>query len=184
MERGFATHDDVVVDRVVYANWNSEEAEKLARGYLRWTDRSGIVPAGVWSANDPIAFGAMRAFEEAGLEAGEDAFFVGLNWSRDALEAILADRMEMTDGGHFLAGGWSMVMLRDHADGVDFAENDWRQRFAMSALNAGLAERFTATFGAQEWDVIDFGRFRREPGGEYDFSLQALLDAVDGGGGT
>ena len=46
---------DVVVDRLLFANWNAIEAETLADRYFQWAKRAGIRPAGVWAANDPIA---------------------------------------------------------------------------------------------------------------------------------
>src|SRR5262249_22831549 len=113
---------DVVLDRLLFANWNAAEAETLADRYFGWAQRSGIRPAGVWAANDPIALGAMKAMEKNGLVAGRDLGVVGLNWSPEALDAVKAGRMILTDGGHFFEGGWSMVLLRDHADGCDFAQ--------------------------------------------------------------
>lgn len=112
---------DVVVDRLLFANWTQSEAERVTANYLGWASRKGIRPAGIWAGNDPMALGALRAAIAAGLVSGRNIQVVGLNWSEDALREIKAGRLLLTDGGHFLLGGWSIVLLRDYADGCDFA---------------------------------------------------------------
>ena len=100
---------DVVVDRMLFANWTQSEAEQVTTNYLSWAARKEIRPAGIWAGNDPMALGALRAVVAAGLTPGRNIQLVGLNWSEDALREIKAGRLLMTDGGHFLLGGWSIV---------------------------------------------------------------------------
>jgi len=171
---------DVVVDRLLFANWNAVEAETLTDRYLRWAHRTGIRPSGIWAANDPMALGAIKAIEANDLAAGRDIDVVGLNWSPDAIAQVAAGRMILTDGGHFLSGGWAIVMLRDHANGCDFAETRADQSFPLASLDrsnlADLAERIEG----RKFDDIRFGQFLAGPGnrcGRYDFSLPALLRA-------
>lgn len=103
MRRALAEAPDVVLDRLIHANWNEAEAELQARRYLERSGRDDA-PVGVWAANDPIALGAMRAFAASGLEAGRHFAIAGLNWSPAGVAAVADRRMELTDGGHFLAG--------------------------------------------------------------------------------
>lgn len=171
---------DVVVDRLLFANWTQSEAEQVTANYLGWASRKQIRPAGIWAGNDPMALGALRAVVAAGLVPGRDIQLVGLNWSEEALREIRAGRLLLTDGGHFLLGGWSIVLLRDYADGCDFATVSPRVEVKTSAItrqNLGSVGDLVKT---RAFDRIDFTKFRAKQGrcGHYDFSLDALISAL------
>ncbi|MEJ0067918.1 MAG: substrate-binding domain-containing protein [Pseudomonadota bacterium] len=77
--------------------------EQVAFEHLDWTDTGGyawtkrILPTvprvdAVWAANDPLAFGALRALHEAGYQPGKDVVVGGLNWSQARSTACSAAR--------------------------------------------------------------------------------------------
>lgn len=171
---------DVVVDRLLFANWTQSEAEQVTTNYLGWASRKEIRPAGIWAGNDPMALGALRAVVAAGLVPGRDIQLVGLNWSEDALREIRAGRLLLTDGGHFLLGGWSIVLLRDYADGCDFAAASPRVEVKTSAITRQNLASVGDLIKTRAFDRIDFARFRAKPGrcGHYDFSLDALISSL------
>ena len=166
----------VRLDRLLTAHWNQEEARTLTAGYLRWLERRNEAPALIWAANDPIAIGAIEALQDAGFAPGEDVLLVGLNWSPEGIRRVARGELLLTDGGHFLAGAWAMVMLRDLADGViDIA--DASIRFPMEALDTHDVATFGERLVAPDWRDIDFARFRHTPDG-YDFSPRRALDML------
>jgi len=178
---------DVVVDRMLYANWTQSEAEQVTANYLSWAARKEIRPAGIWAGNDPMALGALRAITAAGLVPGRNIEVVGLNWSEDALREIKAGRLLLSDGGHFLLGGWSIVLLRDYADGCDFADASPRIEASTSAITRDNLASVSDLIKTRRFDRIDFTRFRAKAGrcGRYDFSLDALISSLarpDGAG--
>ena len=74
-----------------------------------------------------------------------------------------------------------MVILRDHADGMDLSSWKGRIRFPMSAIDQNNVDKFQAVFGDQNWDKVDFSYFRLPPGAEqrgYLFDLKALFRSV------
>lgn len=178
---------DVVVDRMLYANWTQSEAEQVTANYLGWAARKEIRPAGVWAGNDPMALGALRAITAAGLAPGRNIEVVGLNWSEEALREIRAGRLLLSDGGHFLLGGWSIVLLRDYADGCDFADASPRVEARTSAITRDNLASVSDLIKTRAFHRIDFTRFRAKAGrcGRYDFSLDALISSLarpDGAG--
>lgn len=186
--RGFqqavSSYPDVVVDRFLFANWNKADAEALTSVYLAWAQRKGIRVAGIWAANDPMALGAMSAVAKAGLAPGKDVAVVGLNWSKEALSEVAAGRMLLTDGGHFLAGAWAMVVIRDYIDGCDFGEQQTELRFATSAVSLANLAGVRDLIEQQRIGEIDFRTFTaRRDGrcGGYDFSLNAVISAFKAG---
>ncbi|MGC0395947.1 ABC-type sugar transport system substrate-binding protein [Bradyrhizobium liaoningense] len=160
---------DVVVDRLLFANWTQSEAEQVTANYLGWASRKGIRPAGIWAGNDPMALGALRAAIAAGLVPGRNIQVVGLNC-----------RLLLTDGGHFLLGGWSIVLLRDYADGCDFAAVSPRVEVKTSAITRDNLASVGDLIRTRAFDRIDFARFRAKAGrcGQYDFSLDALISSL------
>lgn len=180
LQLAVAAAPDVIVDRMLFANWTQSEAEQVAANYLSWASRKGIRPAGIWAGNDPMALGALKAAAAAGLEPGQNIQVVGLNWSEDALREIKAGRLLLTDGGHFLLGGWSIVLLRDYADGCDFAASSPHIEVKTSAITRDNLASVAALIKTRAFDRIDFARFKARPGrcGQYDFSLDALISSL------
>jgi ABC-type sugar transport system substrate-binding protein len=186
LDAAVAANGDVVVDRMLFANWTQSEAQELTANYLGWAARKNIRPAGVWAGNDPMALGAISAAMASGLTPGKDIQVVGLNWSEDALRQIAAGRLLLTDGGHFLLGGWSIVLLRDYADGCDFAATSTHVEVATSAITRANLVSVQGLIKDRAFDRIDFARFRVKPGqcGHYDFSVDGLISSLSSSSGA
>ncbi|WP_035684410.1 ABC transporter substrate-binding protein [Bradyrhizobium sp. Cp5.3] len=186
LDLAVAAAPDVVVDRMLFANWTQSEAEHVTANYLNWASRKGIRPAGIWAGNDPMALGALNALAAAGLAPGRDIEVVGLNWSEDALREIKAGRLLLTDGGHFLLGGWSIVLLRDYADGCDFAAASPHVEVKTSAVTRNNLVSVSALIRTRAFERIDFARFRAKAGacGRYDFSIDALISSLSPANGA
>jgi ABC-type sugar transport system substrate-binding protein len=95
----------------------------------------------LWAADDQMAFSAIAALRKAG-KAGVDGVVGRLNWSEGGIERVLRGEMLLTHGGHFLGRAWAMVVLRDHHDGGDSAEEDVRLQFPIGAIELPIARRF------------------------------------------
>jgi ABC-type sugar transport system substrate-binding protein len=124
MQRALAEHPQVRLRQLVYSGWTQQRAYEQARQLVkRYPDVSLV-----WSANDEMAFGAMRAFSEAGKRPGSDVFFSAVNTSPAALQAVIDGRLSALVGGHFTLGGWALVELHDHESGVDLDRYGGRDR--------------------------------------------------------
>jgi ABC-type sugar transport system substrate-binding protein len=173
MMRALAQNQDVELVRSFPVMWNADTAYERTASVLRRFDIDAI-----WAANDQIALGALRAAIEASETAGESIVFAGLNWSIDGLSAVRDGAFTMTHGGHFFAGAWSMVMLRDLADG-DLPSGSHVQ-FPMSAIDAETVDRFQTLIGERAWGTIDYRAFTlgQRSKQSYDFTSSAILEAT------
>jgi len=124
MQRALAEHPQVRLRQLVYSGWTQQRAYEQARQLLSRYPKVSLV----WSANDEMAFGAMRAFAEAGRVPGKDALFSAVNTSPEALQAVVDGRLSALVGGHFTLGGWALVELHDYDQGVDLARYGGRDR--------------------------------------------------------
>jgi hypothetical protein len=73
-----------------------------------------------------------------------------------------------------------MIILRDHRDGRDFAEENARLQFPMGAFDLPVARRFS-DIGKVDWRKVNFARFSktRNPAVmRYNFTPDAVLSRL------
>lgn len=177
LEKALAEHSQVKLLQKFVGDWRQDLAETIAfRALKRYPNTQAI-----WCANDPMALGAIQAVKTNGQKPGQDVLISGLNWSLEALDAIELGTMKASAGGHFMLGGWSLVLLYDYLNGKDFIQEEGveiKQRI-FSVINRSNVEMYRKHFGKQEWGKIDFKKFSKVKNPtllHYDFSLDALMD--------
>ena len=132
-----------------------------------------------WAANDDIAIGIIAALSKVGQIGGKDYLIAGLNWSDEGLKRVLDGEMLLTHGGHFFAGAWSMVLLNDKKNGIDFASKGTDIIFPMSEINQHNVKNYLEQFPTSDyWKNINFrsfSKFYHPDIQNYDFSLSNIL---------
>lgn len=171
--RALAENPDVNLVRAFPVMWSFDTASERTAAVLARFQVDAI-----WAANDQISLGAQRAALDAGQVPGRTIIFAGLNWSNEGLAAVRDGTMTMTHGGHFFAGGWSMVMIRDIANGA--LPPGSHIAFPMSPVGPANAKEFLDRFGGRNWGSIDFRTFTLSDGpySDYRFALPAILEAA------
>ena len=117
MLRAVKESRDVILDQLVYADWQKKLAAEKADWLLKRHPSAKLI----WSGNDQMSFGAMEALEKNGGTPGKTVLFSAINTSPEAFSALQSERLSTLAGGHFIAGAWAMVMIHDYARGIDFA---------------------------------------------------------------
>jgi len=175
MRRALADFPQVRLRQVVYGGWSRKRAHEQAAMLLQRYPETRLV----WSANDQMAFGAMRAFEEAGRVPGRDVVFSAVNSSPEALRARIEGRLGVLMGGHFALGGWAMVMLHDDAHGISLARDGLREHQVpvLQSIDAGKARRWLKLLEHDDYGV-DFKRYSAE-GRPANFQYPFLTSPVD-----
>ncbi|AOE86145.1 ABC transporter substrate-binding protein [Pseudomonas sp. TCU-HL1] len=174
--RALAGFPNARLRQLVYSEWNRERAYTQAvQLFQRYPDVKLV-----WSANDEMAFGAMKAATELGYRPGEDLLFSGLNNSPEVLRTYLDGKINALVSGHFTLGGWAMVLLHDYDAGVDFARHGGKDREVrlFIALDRDKATRLLRHIERQGYD-LDFRAFSlvgKKGARDYHFSLEPLID--------
>ncbi|MBK1662511.1 ABC transporter substrate-binding protein, partial [Paracraurococcus ruber] len=189
LHQAIAAAGDAEVARVLPGHWSEREAEAAAGRYLAWARAGGVGTDLVWAANDPMAIGALRAFAAAGETPGETVLFGGVNWTTAALDLIAEGRMEVSFGGHLFAGVLALAVLRDWADGRDFAtEGGGRLRLPLAPARRDRAAALRRMLEAGPWDRIDAAALTRAARGPdapalppLDLLLQRLMPTAAAG---
>lgn len=179
LKKALAGQPNAVLDITLFADWSYERAYTDTGNLLRFARDVNVV----WAANDPMALGAAKALEEAGRDVGEGVVVGGVNWDPPALAALSENKLALDVGGHFMLGGWALVMLYDHHHGQGVLVPGKRLLApvfeTVDSTNAPMLLRFLEE---KAWRQLAFFRHSkaRNPGLQgYDFSLlRGGLDAV------
>ncbi len=176
MRRALADFPQVRLRQVVYGGWDRQRAYEQAQILLQRYPDTRLV----WSANDEMAFGAMRAFAQAGRIPGHDVIFSAVNSSPEALRARIDGRLSVLMGGQFMLGGWAMVMLHDDALGLPI-DRDGQRDYQLPVLRLIDQDRARRWLALPERGAaaIDFRRYSAEgrpPGYRYPFLTQPIVD--------
>jgi ABC-type sugar transport system substrate-binding protein len=178
LQKAVSEYPDVELKQTFYAEWNKNKAYEQTESFLKRYLEIGAI----WAANDPIALGAMEGAIAAGKSPGKDVFIGGLNWDKPALDKVKDGSLVTTVGGHFMIGGWALVILYDYHHGRDFAEEGVQlQPQLFGALHSANINVFLEKLGDRKWNKIDFTKFPKALNPaikEYDFSLDAILQQL------
>ncbi|HZX15531.1 MAG TPA: ABC transporter substrate-binding protein [Pseudomonas sp.] len=124
LRRALQEHPEIKLQQLLYGEWRRQRAYEQAQLMLPRYPEVQLV----WSANDEMAFGVMRAAQELGKQPGKDIYLAALNNSDEVLQARIDGKVSALVGGHFTLGGWAMVMLHDYHAGLDFAARGGKER--------------------------------------------------------
>lgn len=170
---------NVVLDQVVYGDWNRAKAQEQSVWLYQRYPQTRLI----WAGNDLMSFGAMESWRARGGKPGRDAHFSAINTSAEAFAALESGSLTALAGGHFITGAFGLVMLYDYHHGKDFADEGLEQNRSMFILfTPEEARRYEQLFGAQNFEKVDFRKFSKylNPAiKKYDFSFRHLLTQSD-----
>ena len=167
----------IELKQIALGKWNKDVSQQvMVKALKRYPDIGAV-----WAANDPMALGAMQGLQSQGKVLGKDIFIGGLNWDPPALQEIQQGRMTVSLGGHFMTGGWAMIVLYDHFHGIDFGtekNNFILKHKIFDVIHRENVDNYISKFGDQDWSKIDFRKFSKKLNRKlqnYDFSLSAIF---------
>jgi len=171
----FSRHPSVVLEQVVYGNWDRQRAkEQAAALLLRYPNLNAF-----WTASDLMAYGALDAAEAAGRRPGSDMLVSAINNSPAVMQARTEGRISALAGGHFTAGAWGLLMLYDYHHGKDFRKEGLELHVPLFMLfDEERAHRFLSRFPDEDFSAIDFRQFSKHLQPQlrsYHFSLLPAL---------
>lgn len=165
-----------VLDQVVpTADWSEREGQAKALGLLHRYPDARVV----WSANDAIALGVVRALRELGKTPGRDALTGGVDWTPEALRRVASGEMVCSIGGLGFQAGWAAILLHDYLNGHDFAGDvGVLIQVPTATLTQRNAAAYLRAYGDGAWNGVDFtalSKVRNPRLKRYDFSIESLL---------
>jgi ABC-type sugar transport system substrate-binding protein len=111
---------------------------------------------GVWAANGGTATGVIAALRNAGQVPGEDVLVVGMDLNPENVDAVESGELLFDIGGHWLQGGFALVLMYDYLNGLPVPEELASVQLDLLPLTQPLVEQFRADFPdgvpAYEWE--------------------------------
>ena len=167
-------YPEIRLRQIVPANWSEDDAAKsfsmLKRRYPNVTL--------IWSASDVMAQGVIRSAKILGLVSGKDFLVGGIDWAQAGLQSVSKGDQHVSIGGHFMEGGWAVVLIYDYLKGSDFAELNLSWRSSMASVIAPEWQKQKKRRESIKPEFIDFKRYSRFLNPEntsYDFGLKSLI---------
>ncbi len=176
LARTVARYPEVQLHQVVPANWKAEDA---ARSFRILHNRFPEVQV-VWCASDVMARGVVEEALRLGLQPGKDLLVGGFDWAETGLQGVRSGVQWSSVGGHFLEGGWSVVMVFDYFRQEDFASLGTRWRSRMGMVTHPTWASLAPSLEHLNPEVLDFREESRSlnPRHVYDLQVAQVLQRV------
>lgn len=101
---------------------------------------------GVWAANGGTATGVMTALKNAGKKPGTDVVVVAMDLNPENVDAVKSGDLLFDIGGHWLQGGFALVMLFDEIKGKAVSKDQDNVKLKLLPLTKDRTAQFDADF--------------------------------------
>lgn len=135
-------HPDVAVVGEVDGNFVRDTSQTVFESL--WQGNPNV--QGVWAANGGTATGVMAAITGAGKVPGKDIMVVGMDLNPENVDAVENGSLLFDIGGHWLQGGFALVMMYDYLNGKPIAADQANVKLALLPLTNDRVARFRADF--------------------------------------
>lgn len=135
-------NSDVVVVGEVDGNFVRDTSQTVFESL--WQGNPNV--QGVWAANGGTATGVMAAITNAGKKPGEDIVVVAMDLNPENVDAVEKGELLFDIGGHWLQGGFALVMLYDHLNGHGIPADVANVKLDLLPLTQDLVAQFRSDF--------------------------------------
>lgn len=156
LERALAEHPEVVVAGTVSGNFVREESQTVFESLYQGHPEI----KGVWAANGGTATGVMTALKNAGKTPGKDVMVVAMDLNPENVAAVKDGELLFDIGGHWLQGGFALVMMYDYLNGLPITADQANVKLDLLALTQDKIEQFEKDFpnGQPAYDFKEHSR--------------------------
>lgn len=150
LERALGEHPEVRVAGEVDGNFVRDQSQTVFESLYQGNPDI----TGVWAANGGTATGVIAALKGAGKVPGDDVYVVGMDLNPENVDAVKAGDLLFDIGGHWLQGGFALVLMYDHLKGHPVPAELADVKLDLLPLTADLVAKFERDFpgGVPEYD--------------------------------
>lgn len=149
-------HPDVVVVGEVDGNFVRDTSQTVFESL--WQGNPDV--QGVWAANGGTATGVMAAISGAGKVPGKDIIVVGMDLNPENVDAVEKGDLLFDIGGHWLQGGFALVMMHDFLNGHEVPADKANVKLELLPLTQDRVAQFRSDFpgGVPVYDFKDHSK--------------------------
>lgn len=185
LNRALAADPGLKMQQVVYTDWSEEDAYLRTQKLLERYPRTRII----WSGNYRSATGVLKALEDAEWVPGRDVKVNSFGFGGSAMDELAEGRIEVTAGGHFMEGAWSVVVAYDAIMSSRGGEpsSHYDLKTPLLIVTRDNLEKVRRVMSRLEMNPerlrqVSFARYSRMYGNsseEYRFSAMDVFDVLD-----
>ena len=142
LEKALAEHPEVVVAGKVNGNFVRDESQAAFEALYQAHPEI----KGVWAANGGTATGVMTAIKNAGKVPGKDIMVVAMDLNPENVDAVKSGELLFDIGGHWLQGGFALVMMYDFLNGLPLTAAEANVKLGLLPLTKALVPQFEKDF--------------------------------------
>lgn len=165
------------VSTIVHTNGTRKHARKgIQKAYEKFGPKRLYIAHGTESAA-----GILDIHKRSRLQPGVDVVIGAFEWSHYTLGQLVQNRISLLLGGGFLEGASALVLIRDFANGRDFASEGIRFETRVGMLTPESGKRYGPALIHGNWRAIDFAQFTKTANPtrqKYDLSINSYLKAL------
>ena len=169
-DRALAEHPEVRLAGAVNGNFVRDESqEAFAALYQGNPDIRGV-----WAANGGTATGVIAALRNAGVTPGEDVLVVGMDLNPENIDFIESGELLFDIGGHWLQGGFALVMMYDYLNGFEIPPEQANVKLDLLPVTAATVQQFRQDYpeGVPAYDWYEHSRTYNPDAPPATFELQ------------
>ncbi|MFC7400467.1 ABC transporter substrate-binding protein [Chelatococcus sp. GCM10030263] len=144
LEDALKSHPEVVVAGEVDGNFVRDTSQTVFESLYQGHPEI----KGVWAANGGTATGVMTALKNAGKKPGKDVVVVAMDLNPENVDAVKNGDLLFDIGGHWLQGGFALVMLYDEIKGHPVPKAQDNVKLKLLPLTQDRIAQFQADFPA------------------------------------
>lgn len=156
LDKALREHPEIVVVGEVNGNFVRHTSQQVMEELYQTHPEI----KGVWCANGGTATGVMAALKNAGKKPGKDIMVVGMDLNPENIQAIRKGELLFDIGGHWLQGGFALVMMHDYLKGFSIPKDQSNVKLGLLPVNAQLLPKFIKEF-PRGMPVYDFKNHSR-----------------------
>ncbi|MBK8023893.1 MAG: ABC transporter substrate-binding protein [Chloroflexi bacterium] len=176
-DRALAENPDVTLAGSVTGNFVRDESQTAFESLYQGNPEI----EGVWAANGGTATGVMAALVNADKVPGEDVLVVGMDLNPENVDAVEAGNLLFDIGGHWLQGGFALVMMYDHLNGLPIAPEEASVKLDLLPLTQDLVAQFREDFpeGVPAYDFVERSRVNNPDAPAATFELAYSVELTE-----
>jgi ABC-type sugar transport system substrate-binding protein len=156
-DKALAEHPEVKLAGAVNGNFVRDESQTAFESlYQGQPDIKGV-----WAANGGTATGVMSALKNADKVPGKDVLVVAMDLNPENVDAVESGELLFDIGGHWLQGGFAMVLMFDYLNGLPVPADQANVKLNLLPLTKDTVEQFRTDFpeGVPAYDFKEHSRF-------------------------
>jgi ABC-type sugar transport system substrate-binding protein len=142
LQRALKEHPEVVNVGEVVGNFVRDTSQKVMEDLYQAHPEI----KGVWAANGGTATGVMAALKGAGKQPGKDVMVVAMDLNPENVDAVKSGELLFDIGGHWLQGGFALVMMYDYLNGFKIPQKSASVELDLLPLTKDTYSQFVKDF--------------------------------------